>query len=80
MKRSRERVIRVELDNVGDRIPCNHTPLQTDLAPYSQAELNEVARQLNQRPSKNARLPITGGEIYRVYCIDRLNSPQNAAI
>lgn len=54
--------------------------LQTDLAPHSQAELNEVARQLSQRPSKNARLLITGGETYRVCCVDRLNSPQNAAI
>jgi IS30 family transposase len=27
-------------------------PTQTDLAPHSQAHLNKVARQLNERPSK----------------------------
>jgi IS30 family transposase len=35
-----------------NRLLRQYFPRQTDLAPYSQAELNKVARQLNQRPRK----------------------------
>jgi IS30 family transposase len=35
-----------------NRLLRQYFPRQTDLAPYSQAELNKVARQLNERPRK----------------------------
>lgn len=35
-----------------NRLLRQYFPRQTDLAPHSQAELNKVARQLNQRPRK----------------------------
>jgi IS30 family transposase len=35
-----------------NRLLRQYLPRQTDVAPYSQAALNKVARQLNQRPKK----------------------------
>ena len=56
-----------------NRLLRQYFPKGLDLAQHSQAELNRVARQLNERPQENTGLPVASRDDFRpMCCVDRL--------
>jgi hypothetical protein len=51
---------------------------RTDLSLHSQAKLNAIARQLNERPPKDLALSNPSRQVRRMCCSDELNSPPGA--
>jgi IS30 family transposase len=62
------------LDENTNRLLRQYLPRGTDLALHSQAKLNAIARQLNERPRKTL-LYQTPAEKFAECCSDRLNPP-----
>ena len=56
-----------------NRLLRQYFPKGIDLSIYSQAKLNAIARRLNERPRKNAKLPDTSRALSPTCCIDGLN-------
>ena len=50
-----------------------YLPKKTDLSPHGQARLNEIAKQLNERPRKNIEIQKPCAHDCAKCCDDRLN-------
>ena len=57
-----------------------YLPKGTDLAGYTQAQLDEIALRLNTRPRKTLGYRTPGGYTSRNCCIDRLNRPAKGRV
>ena len=62
-----------------NRLLRQYFPRGTDLSVHSQARLNQVARQLNERPRKTLGYAIAGRTISSLCCVDQLNRQSRAA-
>ena len=57
-----------------------YLPKGTDISGYSQAKLNAIARQLNERPRKTLDYETPAERFHRICCVDRLNPPSIAGV
>ena len=55
-----------------------YLPKGIDISSYSQAKLNAVARQLNERPRKTLGFQTPAEMFSQIRCVDRLNPPSLA--
>ena len=62
-----------------NRLLRQYFPKGTDLSVHSQARLNKVARELNERPRKTLGYAVAGRTISSLCCVDRLKRQSKPA-